>query len=109
MDAHSPVLLLSGLPLERKPSFLRQLDSLAAFWRRRGRTVFLGGPVFPDPQSQMRPNAWAGRAAPAPRWRLENLEREPLVMAELFSRTAAQALIVLGYPDQFPFLHIRLS
>ena len=25
-------------------------------------------------------------------------------MAELFSRTAAQALIVLGYPDQFPFL-----
>jgi glycosyltransferase involved in cell wall biosynthesis len=62
-----PILLASGLPLERKPSFFRQLRCLAAVWKEQGRRVDLYGPAFPAPRSE------------------------------------AEALIALGYPDQFPF------
>jgi len=105
VDAHCPLLLLSGLPLARNPSFLRQLDSLAAVWRGQGRIVLLGGPVFPDPQSQMRQIARAGKTVGDPHWRLAGSSGEPLSMEELLSRTVVQAMILLGYPDQFPFLY----
>ncbi|MBA7473999.1 hypothetical protein ES707_09346 [subsurface metagenome] len=72
MRRAGPLLLLSGLPLRRKPSFLRQLTLLASVWNHRGRETFLYGPVFPE-----------GAVV----------------------RTAAEAVIALGYPDQFPFLY----
>jgi len=99
------VLLLSGLPLDRKPSFYRQLDSLAAVWRQRRRSVFLGGPVCPDPESRMRQSAWGGEAAPALQWRLEGSAGKSLCFEALVAPIGPEAVIALGYPDQFPFLH----
>jgi hypothetical protein len=105
VSGEEPVLLLSGLPLDRKPSFYRQLYSLAAVWRQRGRSVFVGGPVRPDLESRSRRSAWGGEAAPELLWRLEGLTEKPLRFAALVARTAPKAVIALGYPDQFPFLH----
>jgi glycosyltransferase involved in cell wall biosynthesis len=103
--ADGAVLLLSGLPLDRKPSFFRQLCSLAASWRLKGREALPGGPVFIDTEAGIGSIAWRGGAAPEVRWRLEGSGGESLAFAELVSRTDPAALIALGYPDQFPFLH----
>jgi glycosyltransferase involved in cell wall biosynthesis len=40
------------LPPERKPSFWRQLESLAAVWKSRGNPVLVGGPFLPEPSLQ---------------------------------------------------------
>jgi glycosyltransferase involved in cell wall biosynthesis len=103
--ADGAVLLLSGLPLDRKPSFFRQLCSLAAAWRLQGRDVLPGGPVRPDPGAGIGSTAWRGEEATEVRWLLEGSGGESLAFAELVSRADPAALIALGYPDQFPFLH----
>ena len=105
MSRERPLLLLSGLPLDRKPSFFRQLDFLAAALRERGRRVLLGGPVFQDSGSQGGPGAWSRAGAPEARWALAGSDRDPLRFAEVLNRTDPQGVIALGYPDQFPFLH----
>lgn len=111
MNQNRTLLLLSGLPLERKPSFLRQLDFLAAALRERGWSVFLGGPVFSDSRSQFAAadrgtaGAWGGEGASRVRWSLADpVWDSPREFAEVLSRTAPEAVIALGYPDQFPFL-----
>lgn len=91
-------MLLSGLPLSRKPSFLRQLTLLASVWNHRGRETFLCGPVFPE--------GTVGVAVPSdPLWRLQNGGQDHRGFGEVVARTAAEAVIALGYPDQFPFLY----
>jgi glycosyltransferase involved in cell wall biosynthesis len=104
VNRYGPVLLFSGLPLERKSSFLRQLEVLADVWRRQGIRVHLGGPVFPDDGSRTRPSWWGGEAAAGLRWQLEDSGGIPLSFAEVVTRANPRALIALGYPDQFPFL-----
>ncbi|UCF96383.1 MAG: glycosyltransferase family 4 protein [Spirochaetaceae bacterium] len=71
MKPSGRIILLSGLPPDRKPSFFRQLHSLAAVWAKKEQPVLLGGPHSLD--------------------------------AEIPSD--ATAVIALGFPDQFPFLH----
>lgn len=110
MNQKPTLLLLSGLPLERKPSFLRQLDSLGAAMRERGWIVYLGGPVFSSSGSQNgaaargTPSAWVGEAAFRVRWSLADSVGNPREFTEVLSRTDPEAVIALGYPDQFPFL-----
>jgi len=99
-----PLVLLSGLPLDRKPSFLRQLDSLAAVWRQQGRSVFVGGPVIPDSDYERGNASWSGEGVSELGWRLVGLGEDSLSFAGVVSRTSPGALIALGYPDQFPFL-----
>ena len=96
MCPKSALLLLSGLPLERKPSFLRQLDSLGAALRQRGWRVFLGGPVFSDSGSRI----GASRVC----WSLADSAGDAHEFKEVLARTDPEAVIALGYPDQFPFL-----
>jgi glycosyltransferase involved in cell wall biosynthesis len=91
MSPSAPLLLVSGLPLHRKSSFFRQLDSLASTWRRRGRSVYLCGPVS------------SGPSLPAGGWLIQGDAAGPLEWEEILERTRAGALIALGYPDQFPF------
>jgi glycosyltransferase involved in cell wall biosynthesis len=46
-----------------------------------------------------------GAAQPELHWQLQGLGGDPLVFEDLIARTAAKALIALGYPDQFSFLY----
>ncbi len=108
-------------------SFQRQLDLLARFLREEGLPAFLAGPApAPPPERPSRrprktPSGRApagGRSAPGPRWlalppQAEGRPAEagpagPLPpgvpMEALLERIGAGALILLGYPDQFPFL-----
>jgi glycosyltransferase involved in cell wall biosynthesis len=104
------LLLLSGLPLNRKPSFHRQLVFLAEALRARGWVVVLGGPVFIDSGSPIEEaaegaeNTWSGEAASRVCWSLADSVGDPLPFADVLSRTDPEAVIALGYPDQFPFL-----
>ena len=115
MNLKRTLLLLSGLPLERKPSFLRQLDFLSAVLGERGWSVFLGGPVFPDSVSQIGAaargarSAWGGEAASRVCWSLADSVGDSREFAEVLSRTDPEAVIALGYPDQFPFLRGALE
>jgi glycosyltransferase involved in cell wall biosynthesis len=102
------LLFLSGLPLARKPSFFRQLDCLAAAMRERGWGVFLAGPVFQDSEPRVKSGGWGGGAASLVRWRFAGSGRDPLEFAEVLSRADPEAVVALGYPDQFPFLHAAL-
>jgi glycosyltransferase involved in cell wall biosynthesis len=43
--------------------------------------------------------------APGIRWRLEETIADSLPFEDLAARISAEAMIALGYPDQFPFLH----
>ncbi len=98
MKRAGPLFLLSGLPLSRKLSFFRQLTLLASVWNRLGRKAFLGGPVFPDPM--------VGTSVHSdPLWRLQGSGQDLRRFGEIVVRTAAEAVIALGYPDQFPFLY----
>lgn len=91
-------MLVSGLPLSRKPSFLRQLVLLSSVWNRLGRKAFLCGPVFPGGRE--------GRTVHFdPLWHLQGSGRDQTGFADIIVRTAAEAVIALGYPDQFPFLN----
>ena len=96
LKAGDPLVLLSGLPLGRKPSFLRQLEALAAVWKRRGRTVSLAGPVYPHVGSRCNP------ASGEPLWLLSD-GGPPVPFERLAAQSRARAVIALGYPDQFPF------
>jgi glycosyltransferase involved in cell wall biosynthesis len=111
------IVLLSGLPLESRPSFLRQLECLAALWRsearRKGRIggrskgyrVVVGGPVFPAPEADTSTTAGTHSVLGEPRWRLQGCTGSYPRFEDLLTGTDARALIALGYPDQFPFLH----
>lgn len=94
----APLLLLSGLPLGNPSSFLRQLSALATAWQERGRRVLLGGPIFPRIAARLRP------MPPRPLWCLQGYEHEPGKFTEIVQRSAATAVIALGYPEQFAFL-----
>ena len=104
MDDPGSLLLLSGLPLDGKPSFFRQLGSLAALWRRQGWSVFPGGPVFAASESETGTTPWSGKGAPEVLWHLEGISGDPLRFEDLVARASAKAVMALGYPDQFPFL-----
>jgi glycosyltransferase involved in cell wall biosynthesis len=93
MGPSAPLLLVSGLPLHRRSSFSRQLDCLASAWIRKGRSVYLCGPVYSGP--------------PGGCWAVQGAETSALQFEELVERIGAEALIALGYPDQFPFLSTR--
>ena len=98
MKRSAPLLLLSGLPLGRKPSFFHQLTLLASVWNHLGRETFLCGPVFPK--------GGVGRSVHSdPLWRLQGSRRDHRRFREIVTRTTAEAVIALGYPDQFPFLY----
>ncbi len=97
MNHRRPVLLASGSPLERKTSFARQLSLLASTWKRSGTAALLAGPL----EREERAGALSfGRSC----WRLEGRRWEPADIRGLIAASGAEALILLGYPDQFPFL-----
>lgn len=91
------ILLCSGLRIDRKNSFVRQLTLLGATFQKRGFRVVLAG------QAGSLDQAADDQA----------VERRPV---DSFSVEATDALlkdlrpvaaILLGYPDQFPFIHDR--
>jgi glycosyltransferase involved in cell wall biosynthesis len=91
------VVLASGSPLERKTSFVRQLSLLSCHWKRSGRAALLAGPL----EREQRAGALSFEKSC---WRLEGRRHEPADIQELIETSGAEALIMLGHPDQFPFL-----
>ena len=83
-------LLLSGHKPEQKTSFSRQLRLLALFLNKRGVKTHLKGP---------------GIGSTTDNGVVEQKDFENI--SELIRETGAAAAILLGYPDQFPFLHME--
>ncbi|MBN2553917.1 MAG: glycosyltransferase family 4 protein [Spirochaetales bacterium] len=105
MERTGSIVLLSGLPPDGRPSFLRQLECLAAIWRSQGRRIFVGGPVSFDQEADVSAPAGAFPVSMEPQWRLQGCSESAPTFEDLSRSTDARALIALGYPDQFPFLH----
>ncbi len=74
------VLLISGLPLEKKTSFSCQFNFLSLFLKKKGIESVIAGP------------STNGKSL--------NLK----YINDLIKKLNAKASILLGYPDQFPFL-----
>jgi glycosyltransferase involved in cell wall biosynthesis len=91
------ILLVSGLPLGKPSSFSRQLDLLGAFLRESGLEAAITGP-FPEPykHADLGVHSIPGKGRVRAQW--EHLQRTA-------GKNGAAAAILLGYPDQFPFLH----
>jgi glycosyltransferase involved in cell wall biosynthesis len=92
------VLLLSGLPCEKASSFSRQLGLLGTFLEKTGHGVTFAGPCL----ELYNPFGLGKNSIPS------GDVRAPLHGEQLKhiagGRNIASA-ILLGYPDQFPFLH----
>lgn len=89
------VLLMSGLGLEKKSSFSGQLELLGSCLEKRGLKAMINGPCTdPHSSSSLRKREISGGS----------LERS-VHFDELIQKTGAEAAILLGYPDQFSFLH----
>jgi glycosyltransferase involved in cell wall biosynthesis len=86
------VLLVSGLELERKTSFTRQLSLLASAFEERGLRALLASHLSFNKRGQ----------EPVLK---DILGRSYKDIHFLIHKTGAQAAILLGYPDQFPFLN----
>ncbi len=80
------VILMSGLKLDRLNSFSRQLGLLAKFMEQRDIKVVLADSGFGS-QIQSEQN------------------NHVIKIKKLIKKTNAQAVVLLGYPDQFPFLY----
>ncbi len=87
------VLLISGIPLYKKSSFYRQLCLLSSFLKSRGMGAVIAGPF--SEQGSRTPIA---ESAGLLQHNLQSLE-------DLIRETQANSAILLGYPEQFPFLH----
>lgn len=74
------VLLISGLPLEKKTSFSCQLNLLSSFLKKKGIESVLAGPSTHGKSLDLK------------------------YIHDLIQKTNVKASILLGYPDQFPFL-----
>jgi len=88
------LLLMSGLSLERKHSFFRQLTLFARFMERRGIETCLAGPL--------------GKQHVHPHSHIKQDPEGVDLMNALIKKTGVQAAVLLGYADQFPFLQ-RMS
>jgi len=95
------VLLASGLPLRKATSFSRQLSILASSFAELGTKALLAGPFAQQIQTPLQGNS-------GPFWRLGGNHGE-MEFEELIATASAEAAILLGYPDQFPFLARKSS
>jgi glycosyltransferase involved in cell wall biosynthesis len=90
------ILLVSGLPLRKPSSFSRQLDLLGPFLRESGLEVAITGP-FPEQYDLPGLGSYSISSEEQVRVQWEHLQRAA-------GKSGAAAAILLGYPDQFPFL-----
>ncbi|KPJ89241.1 MAG: hypothetical protein AMS17_02790 [Spirochaetes bacterium DG_61] len=84
------LLLMSGLSIDGKNSFSRQLSLLARFMEQRGIKTSLSGPLRTQ---HYRPSSFFRKD-------FKNVGR----VSTLLKKTDTQAALLLGYPDQFHFL-----
>ncbi len=87
------VLLVSGLELENKTSFTRQLSLLNSAFGGTGIRALLTGPISSDER------------APGASVLKDNFGRSYQDISFLIRETGARAAVLLGYPDQFPFVN----
>ena len=87
------VLLISGLELEKNTSFSRQLGLLAATLEEKGIMTLLAGPLSSNEKDQSPPVL------------KDNFGRSYNDISVLIRKTDAMAAVLLGYPDQFPFVN----
>jgi glycosyltransferase involved in cell wall biosynthesis len=87
------VLLISGLELEKKTSFTRQLSLLASAFERRGIKALLAGPISSQAGSRRSSS-------------LKDYFGRPYQdIGVLIRETGAHTAVLLGYAGQFPFLN----
>ena len=91
------VLLLSGLPWKKASSFSRQLGLLGSFLEKAGHRVAVAGPCL-----EQYHHAERGKNSISPDDVRAPLHEERLKRITHGRKIAAA--ILLGYPDQFPFL-----
>jgi glycosyltransferase involved in cell wall biosynthesis len=90
---HRPILLLlSGLPLNGKSSFERQLVLLSKFLKAEGIDSCIAGP----PKEK--------KSFSAGRMKLNQSVIDPRFYWDLTRQTPARGAILLGFADQFPFM-----
>jgi glycosyltransferase involved in cell wall biosynthesis len=103
MSAIHHLLLMSGLSMKRRSSFSRQLSLLAEAFRRLGIETGVIGPVpeeyTPVTGSGNRKEGLGETLRVSPRAQLE-------YVGSVCSENATDAVIMLGYPEQFPLLHL---
>jgi glycosyltransferase involved in cell wall biosynthesis len=84
------VLLMSGIKIDHPTSFSRQLTLLAGFLKGEGVRIGLTGPI-PVTESARTRFSRSGR-------------KQAATFRRLVEEVKVGAAILLGYPDQFPFL-----
>ncbi len=89
------VLLVSGLDIEGKSSFTRQLVCLGSALNERGMRTFLCSRLLSEDVC-----VYKYRAS----WISRGVIRSARSFFHLVRETGANAAVLLGYPDQFPFL-----
>jgi len=98
------VLLMSGLDIEGESSFARQLIDLEQYLNHTGLRTILCSPMSRGENktnSSVHQNVY--------KYRVSNINGPGMQhtdsFSELIRETGANTAILLGYPDQFPFLH----
>jgi glycosyltransferase involved in cell wall biosynthesis len=87
------VLLISGLELEKNTSFTRQLGLLATAFEEKGIMTLLAGPLSSNER---------GQSAPVFK---DKFGRSYKDISVLIRKPGVRAAVLLGYPDQFPFVN----